>query len=68
MEVRAGAGSSTHLYLLFAPLPFLLCVTITSLTLAGTAIRDFVYGRETVVLESSYFIFLVLSQVKTSLS
>ena len=57
MEVRAGAGSSTHVSLPSAPLPFLLCVTITSLTLVGTVIRDFVYGREPVVLESSYFIF-----------
>lgn len=57
MEVRAGAGSSTHVSLPSAPLPFLLCVTITSVTLVGTVIRDFVYGREPVVLESSFFIF-----------
>ena len=64
VEVRAGAGSSTHVSLPSAPLPFLLCVTITSLTLVGTVIRDFVYGKEPVVLESSFFIFWVLSQVK----
>lgn len=57
VEMRAGTGSGTHVSLPSAPLPFLLCVTITSLTLVGTVIRDFVYGREPVVLESSYFIF-----------
>lgn len=56
VEMRAGMGSGTHVSLLCTPAISAVC-DHHLLDSGCTVIRDFVYGKEPVVLESSYFIF-----------